>query len=404
MRLRAALSGLVVAGTVMVAAPASGGTDGFYAPSPKKVAAGKTGTVIASRPATGASVLADAGRVTTIVYRSTGIDGRRVAMSGTVLVPKGKAPKTGWPLVTWSHMTTGAADRCATSSAVSTDTEIQHMTQGDAIVSRLLKSGVAVAKPDYEGVGTPGPHPYLIGDSLATSTADMASAARRLDGRIGRRWVAAGQSEGGVAALFTGEAGRRLPSNVDLVAVSAFVPPTRMDTLIALLKPIPLNLGPELTGQLVGLAGLIVKGASLVDPTLATALPAGGLSERAWTLWPHLEDRCYFDLAKADSWGGLAPAQVLGKRGNEVLGRLNAVIRDNDVRSLKLRNVPVRLDVGVLDLVVPIVFSEELISTYQSRGVNLTVGRWLAGHSPVTDEGYAAAPAANWIIGMLTSP
>ena len=392
------LTAVVVGPTTAQAAASS---DSFYRPSAAKTKEGKAGTVIHSRPATGVSVLPDAGRVTTVIYRSTNVNGKRVAMSGTVLLPHGKAPRGGWPLVTWGHMTTGAADVCAVSSARSDASELDHMTQGDAVVSRLLRAGVAVAKPDYEGVGTAGPHPYLIGDSLATSTIDLAAAARRLNEQIGSKWVAAGQSEGGVAALFVAEKGRRLPSGLKLVGVSAFVPPTRMDTLIQLFQPIPLALGAETTGQLVALSGLIMKGAATVDPVLAAHLPRGGLSDRAWALWPHLEDRCFNDLTSTKSWGGLAPSQVAGRQSTDVMKRLMAVVRDNDVRNLNLRSVPVRIDIGILDVVVPIALSEGLLSTYRSRGVNLTTGRWLAGHSQVTDEGQSAAAASQWIISLL---
>lgn len=381
-------------------AHAAAASDSFYRPSAAETK-GPAGTVIRSRPAIGVSVLPDAGRVTTVIYRSTNVNGKRVAMSGTVLVPRGKTPRGGWPLVTWSHMTTGAADVCAVSSARSDATELDHMTQGDAVVSRLLRAGVAVAKPDYEGVGTAGPHPYLIGDSLATSTIDMAAAARRLDKGISGTWVAAGQSEGGVAALFVAEKERRLPRGLNLVGVSAFVPPSRMDTLIQLFQPIPLALGAETTGQLVALSGLIMKGAATVDPVLAAQLPRGGLSKRAWALWSHLEDRCFNDLTSTKSWGGLAPSQVAGPQSTDVMNRLMAVVRDNDVRNLTLRDIPVRIDIGILDIVVPIALSENLLSTYRARGVNLTTGRWLAGHSQVTDDGQSAATASQWIVKLL---
>ena len=36
-------------------------------------------------------------------------------MSGTLTVPKGKAPKGGWPVIAWAHGTTGIADSCAPS-------------------------------------------------------------------------------------------------------------------------------------------------------------------------------------------------------------------------------------------------------------------------------------------------
>ena len=51
-----------------------------------------------------------------------------------------------------------------------------------------------MVRPDYEGIGSAGPHPYLIGRSLATSVIDAATAARAIDPRIGQDVVVARHS------------------------------------------------------------------------------------------------------------------------------------------------------------------------------------------------------------------
>ncbi len=62
-------------------------------------------------------------------------------------------------MITWAHGTTGLADICAP-------------TRSDVLggydrplLNRWLKAGYAVVRTDYEGLGTPGEHPYLIGVS-----------------------------------------------------------------------------------------------------------------------------------------------------------------------------------------------------------------------------------------------
>ena len=50
-----------------------------------------------------------------------------------------------------------------------------------ALLNRWLKAGYAVVRTDYEGLGTPGDHPYLIGVSEGRSVLDMVRAARKLD-------------------------------------------------------------------------------------------------------------------------------------------------------------------------------------------------------------------------------
>ena len=77
--------------------------------------------------------------------------------------------------------------------------ELRRMTQGDTFVSHLLRAGVAVLRPDYPGLGSPGPHPYLIGPALAASVLDLLVAACSAF-PLADRWVSAGHSEGAVAA------------------------------------------------------------------------------------------------------------------------------------------------------------------------------------------------------------
>ncbi len=55
------------------------------------------------------------------------------------------------------------------------------------------------------GLGTPGPHPYLLGESAGRAMTDIVSAARELDDRVSGTWLAAGHSQGGQAALFTAQ-------------------------------------------------------------------------------------------------------------------------------------------------------------------------------------------------------
>src|SRR4029078_9309383 len=99
------------------------------------------------------------------------------AISGTVHVPQGKAPKGGWPVVTWAHGTIGRADACAPSS-------IGRPAQYDQkLLNGWLKAGYAVVRTDYEGLGTPSTHPYLIGRSEGHSVLDGARAARHGDPR-----------------------------------------------------------------------------------------------------------------------------------------------------------------------------------------------------------------------------
>src|SRR3954454_17762835 len=112
--------GAIRAGLVL-AAPASAATVpkgraglDFYK-SPASVPA--HGSAIQWRKLTGDPVLKSAASNRLLLYSSTSDNGDKVAVSGTVAVPKGKAPKGGWPVVSWAHGTVGIADACAPSIA-----------------------------------------------------------------------------------------------------------------------------------------------------------------------------------------------------------------------------------------------------------------------------------------------
>src|SRR5580692_3762086 len=48
-----------------------------------------------------------------VLYRSTGLKGEMIAVSGVVIVPKGSTPPGGRPIVAWAHPTSGVIPRCA---------------------------------------------------------------------------------------------------------------------------------------------------------------------------------------------------------------------------------------------------------------------------------------------------
>jgi hypothetical protein len=67
------------------------------------------GDLIWARKLTGAAVAPGAASTKVVLYRSQGVDGKATAVSGIVALPKGKAPKGGWPVITYAHGMTGLA-------------------------------------------------------------------------------------------------------------------------------------------------------------------------------------------------------------------------------------------------------------------------------------------------------
>jgi hypothetical protein len=132
-----------------------------------------------------------------MLYTSTDVRWKAgiVPVSGTLYLPRGTPPPGGWPLLAWAHGTLGVADVCAPSWA-------QHRPRDATYLNRWLDQGFAVVATDYQGLGGPGPHPYLIWEAEGRSVLDSARAALSAHaGRIANAVVISGQSQGAGSAL-----------------------------------------------------------------------------------------------------------------------------------------------------------------------------------------------------------
>jgi pimeloyl-ACP methyl ester carboxylesterase len=110
-------------------------------------------------------------------------------------------------------------------------------------VTDLLAAGYVVAATDYQGLGTPGIHPYLVGESEGRALLDTARAARHLPTGAGKRLLVAGHSQGGHAALFAGEIAGRYAPDLKLVGVAAGSPVTDVEQFLDVASTTPFSAG-----------------------------------------------------------------------------------------------------------------------------------------------------------------
>lgn len=133
-----------------------------------------------------------------LTYKMLGQSGQEVQATSLVFTPNTPPPTGGWPIVVWAHGTTGVADVCAPSKTALADSTKD-------LISKLLTAGYVVVAPDYEGLGTPGIHPFLNVKSEAFSITDAVVATRNyLSQRnllTSKKWLTVGHSQGGHAAL-----------------------------------------------------------------------------------------------------------------------------------------------------------------------------------------------------------
>ena len=186
----------------------------FYR-SPTPIPAGAPGSIVRVEPMTPPSSESMAWR---IMYTSRAASGAPIVVTGMVIAPEGPAPATGRPVVAWAHPTTGIADACAPSLQQKPYDAVMGLAQ-------FLARGWVVVATDYEGLGADGPHPYLIGESEARSVLDSVRAAHNLgDAHASTRFGVFGHSQGGQAALFTGQLAATYAPDLTLSAVVAAAP------------------------------------------------------------------------------------------------------------------------------------------------------------------------------------
>lgn len=194
----------------------------FYTP-PATLPA-KNGTVIRKESATfyidPLKALKIQGKAERILYRSTDAKGKAIAVSGTVLTPTAAWKGAGdRPIIGYTVGTQGMADRCAPSRQMAVGTEYESL-----FLSAYLKKGYSVAITDYEGLGTPGTHTYVVSNSAAHSALDVVRAARSLKaGGVSdkSKIVLTGYSQGGNGAAAAAEHAPSYAPELPIVGAAA---------------------------------------------------------------------------------------------------------------------------------------------------------------------------------------
>jgi pimeloyl-ACP methyl ester carboxylesterase len=383
-----AVSMLVVA--ALVAAPAASakvrqGPKGAAFYRPPADAHGKHGTLIWARRQTGSDAIAGR-RSRLLLYRSTGPDGEANAVSGSLALPKGKPPRGGWPVITYAHGTTGSADTCAPTRGYDVGTLVSYAYP---LLKRWLKAGYAVVRTDYEGLGTPGVHAYLGGPTEGYSVLDAVRAARKLEPRLSRRFVVAGHSQGGHAALFAASLAPSWTPELRLRGTVAFAPASHLGEQFPLATQIASAGG--------GLGAIVALGTRSIDTADPGVDVASLLTPEATALYPQTETSCYDALSGPQSFGGLPLNQIF--RAGVDLGPLVAAIERNDPENLEIRT-PVRVEQGAADGTVFQTFTDQLVDQYEAASVPVTYKVYPGvSHGGVVNS--AAGDATKWIRGRL---
>jgi pimeloyl-ACP methyl ester carboxylesterase len=297
----------------------------------------KPGTILTSEPMTLAASLGAVATGKRITYVSTEPSGNPIVVSGVVLTPRSQIrqshPENATRTVAWAHGTTGVADQCAPSATDHLD--LPAYDDYTHVVAGYVSQGWTVTATDYPGLGTPGPHPYVVGESEGRSVIDSVRAARNVNPTLSDKWVVSGHSQGGQAAMFASEQADTYGKGLQLRGTVALAPASNID-LIA-----PALVGTPVQGYLV----MAIYGLAAVDPTVN---PDEILAQPALDRVGVLESGCFDEVMAA--FADLAADELL------VGGQLPDAVAANFAASnpgKEAGNSPVLLVQGLNDDTIP---------------------------------------------------
>lgn len=320
--------------------------DAFYVP-PDELPSMAPGTLIRSEEV---APIATDSRTFAVLYASESLGGESIAVSGLVVVPDAPTPEGGFNVVSWAHGTKGIADVCAPSRGFSAATH-----DFFDIAPELIDAGYVAVSSDYEGLGTPGIHPYLVGESQARGSLDIVRAAAQMEPVDAVGQVAVwGRSQGGQTALFASEIAATWAPELDVAGVIPAAPACCLELLI--------GIGPSVPGS----RGLIWMAAVAFADTFDLDLDATLSLEAREAIEQLIEDEVCFEewveAARDFDNAGIVIDVTADEAWSEALRQSSPAQVATDI--------PILLLQGTADITTPQVTSDILANTLCNLGTS----------------------------------
>lgn len=288
-----------------------------------------------------------------LVYRTRDALGAPTTASALVRLPAGAPPSGGWPVVAWTHGTSGMGQDCGLLGSTT-------LAPGEApTVGRFTDAGYAVVVPDYLGLSpdSPGPHPYQHRVTEATATIDALRAAHSRFDTLSPVWVVAGYSQGGHAALATGNLAPQDAPEFDLRGIVALAPTSNVESIYARAAP-----------QMPDLPFFPRRNFAAVLNSIRTTHPGLDVNSYLSPVGRDLVDRvavtCY--SAWPDIIGSRSPGELLSRP----LGspEFSAALREHLAVPTAGYQDPILIVHGSRDRTVPLTLTETLIGQFAQAG------------------------------------
>jgi pimeloyl-ACP methyl ester carboxylesterase len=277
-------------------------------------------------------------------------------------------------MITIAHGTTGIADACSPS--------VTNKNAEMGLIEARLSAEFLVAATDYEGLGTPGRHPYLVGESAGRSTIDAILAAGELpDAHPGTQLGIAGYSQGGHGALWANQVAAEWAPDLEVVGTFSGAPASEIGVILSAAQ------------QVKGFGIMIVAGinAAYPDADLDDILTPEGQE-----ILKAVDEGCVGDVFDA---AGAAEGQLFVPGGSQ-RAPWSELSKAQDAGTEKTNDAPVLLIHSDEDGTVPTFFIDQVEQRMCANGqvvqrVDLAEGNHGAAAVP------AYAQALDWFQGLF---
>lgn len=320
-----------------------------------------------------------------MAYRSTDahLPHQLVAVSATVIVPYGRPPSGGWPIVAWAHGTSGLAITCAPS--------IMGIGGPQAsFYGAWIRRGFAVVGTDFPGLGEAGTPLYLNSRSEGMAVLDSVRAATRAVRGLSDRVVLLGHDQGAHAVIAA--AGM----------AAGYTPELQILGTIAVGAPDPAN-DPQFFSGVHGESRFspnvfyaLMMGASLGRAD-SQFIPERAFTDRAMELYGKASRECRSDVFAAMEHRRLTPANAFAPG---VATALKPALDWSRYPTLALKQ-PLMLAIGGGDTQIPLGVQERLGQNLCAAGTPVSVYHYAgAEHTPVLHR--AQMDALDFADGLLS--
>jgi hypothetical protein len=281
-----------------------------------------------------------------VTYCTVSPSHQPVIASGLLVLPQGRRGTLS--LVSYDHSTVAKKDDAPSDLAT---------TESRLVPVLFASDGFAVAAPDYLGLGvSPGLHPYMQASSEASASVDMLTAADRVSAqhhaRLSRKVFLTGFSQGGQAAMATGQAMQTNRSPWTVAALAPISGPYDLDAefpvmfdanrvdphrasgyiayiLTAWNRLYHLYASPEdvFTAPAAGKINGLFNGKHEIDAIVAALPPVTGLLQPAWrTLIEHPAGRLATAIRanQVCHWAPREPTRLYASHGDHDVVFANA--------------------------------------------------------------------------------